>query len=67
MSIILEYIEKSGDGKYFCYKTKKFSLDSNENDTIGYNYDDKTVVQTTKSVFAETDRSKFIGNLMRIS
>jgi len=58
MGRILEYIQKSGNGKYQCYKTKKLSLDTNDNDTIAYNYDDKTVVQTTKSVFAETDRSR---------
>jgi hypothetical protein len=40
MGRILEYIEKSGGAKYLRYKTKKFSLDSNENDTVAYNYDD---------------------------
>ncbi|KAA6303272.1 MAG: hypothetical protein EZS26_000535 [Candidatus Ordinivivax streblomastigis] len=40
MGKILEYIEQSGNGKYQCYKTKKLSLDSNDNDTIAYNYDD---------------------------
>ncbi|MDR0753881.1 MAG: hypothetical protein LBF04_00635 [Prevotellaceae bacterium] len=34
------------------------SLDASDNDTIAYNYDDNPVVQTTKSVFAETDRSR---------
>ncbi|MCL2289352.1 MAG: hypothetical protein FWC34_01415 [Bacteroidetes bacterium] len=58
MGKILEYIQQSGKGKYQCYKTKKLSLDTNDNDTIAYNYDDKTVVQTTKSVFAETERSR---------
>ncbi|MDR3327433.1 MAG: hypothetical protein LBT04_04810 [Prevotellaceae bacterium] len=50
MGKILEYIEKSGGGKYICYKTKKLSLDANDNDTIAYNYDDNTIAQTTKSV-----------------
>ncbi|MDR3326610.1 MAG: hypothetical protein LBT04_00485 [Prevotellaceae bacterium] len=58
MGKILEYIQQSGNGKYQCYKTKKLSLDTNDNDTIAYNYDDNTIVQTTKSVFAETDRSR---------
>jgi hypothetical protein len=58
MGRILEYIQKSGNGKYLCYKTKKLSLDAGDNDTIAYNYDDNRVVQATKSVFAETDRSR---------
>ena len=58
MGKILEYIENSGDGKYLCYKTKKFSLDSNENDTIAYNYDDKTPSMSRKSDFAETSQSR---------
>jgi hypothetical protein len=58
MGKILEYIQKSGNGKYLCYKTKKLSLDAGDNDTIAYNYDDNRVVQATKSVFAETDRSR---------
>lgn len=58
MGKILDYIQQSGNGKYQCYKTKKLSLDTHDNDTIAYNYDDKTVVQTTKSDFAETDRSR---------
>jgi hypothetical protein len=58
MGKILDYIQQSGNGKYQCYKTKKLSLDTNDNDTIAYNYDDKTVVHTTKSDFAETDRSR---------
>jgi len=58
MGRILEYIQRTGNDKYQCYKTKKLSLDSNDSDTIAYNYDDKPVVQTTKSVFAETDRSR---------
>ncbi|MDR3094968.1 MAG: hypothetical protein LBU62_10075, partial [Bacteroidales bacterium] len=68
MGKILEYIQQSGNGKYQCYKTKKLSLDSSDNDTIVYNYDDKPIVQMTKSVFAETDRSRqstvSLGNLL---
>ncbi|GHT68752.1 hypothetical protein FACS189452_08930 [Bacteroidia bacterium] len=58
MGKILEYIQQSSNGKFQCYKTKKLSLDANDGDTIAYNYDDNPVVQTTKSVFAETDRSR---------
>jgi hypothetical protein len=58
MDKILEYIQQLSNGKFQCYKTKKLSLDANDNNTIAYNYDDNTVVQTTKSVFAETDRSR---------
>ena len=58
MGKILEYIERSGGGKYQCYKTQKLSLDVNDNDTIAYNYDDKPVAQSQKSIFAETDRSR---------
>jgi len=56
MGKILDYIQQSGNGKYECYKTKKMSLDSHDNDTIAYNYDDNSVVHSTKSDFAETDR-----------
>ena len=58
MGRILEYIQQSSKGKFQCYKTKKLSLDNNDNDTIAYNYDDNAVVQTTKSIFAETDRNR---------
>jgi len=47
------------DSYDICYKkTKKLSLDYSESDTIAYNYNDNPIVQTTKSVFAETDRSR---------
>lgn len=39
--MILDYIEQAGKGKYQCFKTKKICLDSVDNDTIAYNYDDK--------------------------
>jgi hypothetical protein len=58
MGKILDYIQETGKGKYFCYKTKKLALDAADNDTIAYNYDDKATAQVTKSVFAETDRSR---------
>ena len=52
------YIEQAGKGKYQCFKTKKICLDSVDNDTIAYNYDDKTIANATKSTFAETDHSR---------
>jgi hypothetical protein len=57
MGKILKYIEGNGT-KYQCFKTRKRLLDVNDNDTIAYNYDDKPVVQTKKSVVIETDRSR---------
>ena len=60
MGKILEYIEKSGDGKYLCYKTKKFLIDNNENYTIAYNNDDKTPSMSRKSNFAETYQSRLV-------
>lgn len=56
--MILDYIEQAGKGKYQCFKTKKICLDSVDNDTIAYNYDDKTIANATKSTFAETDHSR---------
>ncbi|MCM1502048.1 MAG: hypothetical protein NC115_05205 [Bacteroidales bacterium] len=53
---ILECIEKHGNGNYLLYKTKKVSLDATNNDTISY--DDKSVSRSTKSEFAETDKSR---------
>lgn len=55
---ILDFIEKEGKGKYHCYKTRKMSLDTANNDTIAYNYDDKTASNSTKSDFAESDRTR---------
>jgi hypothetical protein len=56
MGKILEYIQKQGNGKFQCYKTKKISLDLNDNDTL--DYDDKARIQTTSSKIAETARSR---------
>jgi hypothetical protein len=58
MGKILEYIQKYSNGKCQCYKTKKLSLDGNDNDVIAYNYDGNSGVQTTKSIFVKTDRSR---------
>ena len=55
---ILDFIEKEGKGKYHCYKTRKMSLDTANNDTIAYNYDDKAASNSTKSDFAESDRTR---------
>ena len=55
---ILDFIEQQGKGKYHCYKTRKLSLDIANNDTIAYNYDDKTVSNSSKSDFAESDRTR---------
>lgn len=55
---ILDFIEFQGKGKYHCYKTKKLSLDTVNNDSIAYNYDDKVASISTKSDFAETDRTR---------
>ena len=56
MGKILDYIQESGKGKYYCYKTKKFSLDNDSNDTLIY--DDKPALLTKSSQIAETDLSR---------
>ena len=56
MGKILDYIEKTGEGKYYCYKTKKISLDSNNNDTL--DYDDKPASVANSSKIAENDLSR---------
>ena len=53
---ILDFIEKDGDGKYSCYKTRKLVLDQNDQDTL--DYDDKPAVSLNSSNFAETDLSR---------
>ena len=55
MGAIINYIQEVGEGKYLCFNTKKLCLDITEGDTIAYNYDDKTIANVTKSVFAESD------------
>lgn len=55
MGAIINYIQEAGEGKYLCFNTKKLCLDITEGDTIAYNYDDKTIANVTKSVFAESD------------
>lgn len=56
MGRILDFIDKEGNGRYSCYKTKKFSLDDNDPETL--NYDDRPVLATNSSKFAETDLSR---------
>lgn len=58
MGAIIDYIEKTGKGKYQCFNTKKLCLDADDRDTIAYNYDDKAVAKATKSEFAETDHTR---------
>ena len=53
---ILDFIEKDGEGKYSCYKTKKLILDQNDQDTL--DYDDKAPVATNSTSIAETDLSR---------
>ncbi|MBE6331972.1 MAG: hypothetical protein E7070_06680 [Bacteroidales bacterium] len=54
MGRILDYLESSSDGKYHCFKTKKFSLDTSISEVL--NYDDKPASATQKSTFAESDK-----------
>lgn len=56
MGKILDHIQNNSQGNYFCYGSKKFFLDDSVNDVI--TYDDKTVSDTKKSVFAETNTSR---------
>lgn len=55
MGVIINYIQDTCEGKYLCFNTKKLCLDITEGDTIAYNYDDKSIANVTKSVFAESD------------
>ena len=56
MGKILDYIQESGKGKYYCYKTKKFSLDNDNGDTL--DYDDKPALLTKSSQIAEDDLAR---------
>ena len=53
---ILDFIEKDGEGKYSCYKTKKLILDPNDQDTL--DYDDRPAVSLNSASLAETDLSR---------
>ena len=56
MGRILEFIEKDGEGKYSCYKTRKLILDQNDQDTL--DYDDKPAIEQHSGTFAETDLTR---------
>ena len=56
MDRILKCLEELGEGKYVCYKTRKVSLDINDHDIL--DYDDKPIVQTHDSRFAESDQTR---------
>jgi len=56
MGKILEFIQQHSAGKYFCYGSKKVSLDDNINDVLSF--DDKIISEAKKSVFAETDSAR---------
>ena len=55
---ILDFIEKDGDGKYSCYRTRKLVLDSNDQDTLDYNYDDKPAIALNSASIAESDLTR---------
>ena len=50
MGRIIKFIEQLGNGSYKCYNTKKILLDSNDNDSIVYNYDDKTSIEQSVEI-----------------
>lgn len=54
MGRIIDFIQKEGQGKYLCYKTRKMSLDTDSNDTL--TYDDKPSMQIFGSQIAESDK-----------
>ena len=56
MGKILDFIEKDGEGKYSCYKTRKIILDQIDQDTL--DYDDKPAIEQNSITFAETDLSR---------
>lgn len=56
MGKILDFIERDGEGKYSCYKTRKLVLDENDQDTL--DYDDKPAVEQHSGTFAETDLTR---------
>ena len=58
MGVIIDYIERTGKGKFQCFNTRKLCLDTENRDSIAYNYEDKAVARATKSEFAETDHTR---------
>lgn len=53
MGRILDFIDKEGEGRYCCYKTKKFSLDDKDPETL--DYDDRPATSTSGKNIAESD------------
>lgn len=53
MGRILDFIDKEGEGRYYCYKTKKFSLDDKDPETL--DYDDRPATSTSGKNIAESD------------
>lgn len=49
MGAIIDYIERSGKGKYQCFNTRKLCLDAEDRESIAYNYDDKAVAKLLKA------------------
>jgi len=56
MGKILDFIERDGEGKYSCHKTRKLVLDENDQDTL--DYDDKPAIEQHSGTFAETDLTR---------
>lgn len=56
MGRVLNYIEKSENGVYHCYQTKKCFLETTDYDIL--TYDDKPSITLKASKFAETDQSR---------
>lgn len=56
MGRIIDFIQKEGQGKYLCYKTRKTSLDTDSSDTL--TYDDKPSMQIFGSQIAESNKSR---------
>jgi hypothetical protein len=53
MGKILDFIDKEGEGRYYCYKTKKLSLDDPAPETL--DYDDRPATSTSGKSIAESD------------
>jgi len=56
MGRIIDFIQKEGQGKYLCYKTRKMSLDTDSSDTLSY--DDKPSMQIFGSQIAESNKAR---------
>jgi len=57
MKKILNFVEEFGEGHYTCYKTKKFSLEREEQDMLDYD-DKQPIAQQRNGKFAESDHSR---------